>query len=98
MTEQEYKKRLSAINEKYEADKKALYKEFALSNAKFKVGDIIKDSRGIIKIEIVTGGKLGDLPETVYKGRELKKDLTPRKDKNILFIWGNDVELIKAAE
>lgn len=99
MTEEEYNSRLEAIDRKAEDAKYDLYKKFVNDQVKFKVGDIIKDHRWILKIEKITAYKGFGLPEPVYKGRELKKDLTPKKDGNIVAIYGNEgIELIKEDE
>ena len=95
MEKEEYKLKLKEIEAEYDAKKKALYKEYALSNAKFKMVDIIKDERWTIKVDVIsTYIGFGD-PEPVYRGYELKKDLTPKKSMERQSIHGNDAELIK---
>lgn len=94
MTKEEYKAKLKAIEEKFDNEKYALYREFALGNAKFKIGDTIKDERWVFTIDKITVSKLFDIPEPVYHGFELKKDLKPRKDLNRVTIYGNDAQLI----
>ena len=98
MEHSEYERRLKEIDAAAYAEKKKLYYEFGMSKAKFKVGDIIKDFRWALLIDKIEVHKvLGD-PEPVYSGIELKKDLTPRKDKNRVEIHGNhNVELVKSA-
>lgn len=99
MTEEEYTAKLKAIEADYNEAKKQLYISYALGNAKYKVGDIIKDHRWVIKIDRITTYKGFDLPCAVYKGYELKKDLTPKKSNDYQSIYGEDgVELIKSAE
>ncbi len=88
--------------EKIEADfdsaKKALYVKFAMSNVKYEKGDIIKDSVKIIIIDKITAYKGFHLPEPVYHGIELKKNLTPTKKGNRESIYGHHlVELVKKA-
>lgn len=95
MSEQEYNERLSKIELAFEAEKKKLYWDYGISQAKFKVGDIIKDHRWIIKIERITVSKWFDFPRPVYVGIELTKKLEPRKIKSVQHIHGNKgVELI----
>lgn len=78
MTQERYKELLLNMAKQYEHDKNLLKKEFALSNNPYKVDDIVTDHIGslqIKKIEVY----LSDLPQCVYFGVELKKDLTPVK-------------------
>jgi hypothetical protein len=100
MQKEDYDKELEAIEAKCEADKKALYIKFAMSNAKYKKGDIIKSNgRGIILIDKLSTYKSFGLPEVVYHGITLNKDLTPTKKKdNRSCIYGShQIELIKSA-
>lgn len=81
MERNEYLAKLKEIEEKCKKEKNAFILEFALSNAKFKVGDIIKDHRWIIKIDKISASMItfSGVPDTIYYGVELKKDLTPKK-------------------
>ena len=94
MTEQEYETRLKVIEHSFEMEKKKLYWEYGMSHVMFKVGDIIRDHRWALKIDKITVAKNFGLPEPVYHGLELKKDLTPRKDKSRVAIYGNNCELV----
>ena len=96
MEDIEYKRRLVEIEDIFNESKKELYIEYAMSNRKYKKGDVIKDSRWAFKIDkITTSISISSIPEPVYHGYELKKDLTPRKDKSRVCIYGHDnVELI----
>jgi len=96
MTESDYKMRLQIIENTYEMEKKKLYWEYGMANAKYKVGDLIKDERWAFVIDKITVGKHFGLPEPVYHGFELKKDLTPRKDQNRVSLYGNNSELLRA--
>ncbi len=99
MTDLEYDDKMLQIENAFEIAKKSLYKEYALSNAKFKIGDMIKDYRSALVIDRITAsGPMFGKPEAVYHGFELKKDLTPRKDKSRVAIFGNKAELLKSAE
>ena len=95
MKTEEYKLKLKEIEAEYGANKKALDKEYALSNAKFKVGDIIKGERWTIKVDTISTYVWCGEPEPVYRGYELKKDLTPKKSMERQSIHGNNAELIK---
>ena len=95
----EYKEKLKQLGEDYEAATKKLKIKFALSNAKFKVGDIIKDERWTILVDkITTSVRFDRLPEPVYHGVELIKNLTPNKKGTRNSIYGHHgVELVKPA-
>jgi hypothetical protein len=89
MTKQEYQNRLKELEEKFEKDKKQLAQDFVFSNLKYKVGDIVvTDNVSSIKVDdIKCGYGLFSVPHVSYWGYELKKDLTPRKDKSRRSIW-----------
>ncbi len=95
MEEIDYKEKLKKLEADFELAKKQLHYDFAMSNAKFKKGDVIKDERWAFIIDNITVYKSFGLPEPVYSGYELKKDLTPRKDGNRVSIYGNKAILIK---
>lgn len=97
MTEQEYTNKLREIKAQASKLEAELIREYAKSQIKFKVGDIISGTQGIMVIEKF-GTYMGlGLPEPVYIGPELKKDLTPRKDGNVLSIYGNrHAKLVKS--
>jgi len=81
MTQYEYQLKLNQINKDYELKLKSLAKECALSNNPYKIGDVVTDHMGSIKIEQIQftlgGGKY--LPECAYTGIELTKKGEPNK-------------------
>lgn len=80
MTEEEYLRRLDLIKKAYEVDKKNLAIEFAMSNNPYKVGDVIEDHVGKLKIEKIKVNTIYyNLPSCSYYGVDLKKDGTPCK-------------------
>lgn len=89
MEETEYNERLKKIEADYEQTKKNLYIEYGKSQAKYGVGDIIGDSTKIIKVDRITVHKSFGLPEPVYNGIELRKDLLPKKNGDRGAIYGN---------
>jgi len=98
MEETEYNERMKKIETDYEQAKKNLYIEYGLSQSKYKKGDIIKDHRWAMLIDRITVSKTFGLPQPVYTGAELKKDLTPKANGNRVSIYGNEgIELIKSA-
>ncbi len=97
MEKVDYENRLKQIESVYKASKDALYIEFGLSQAKYKVGDTIKCDDRTILIDKITAYKSFNLPEPVYHGIMLKKDLTPKKNGERDSIYGNhSTELIKS--
>lgn len=99
MEEAEYNEKLKKIEEDYESSKKSLYIAYAKSKEIFKVGDIIKDSSKTILIDKITAYKGYTLPEPVYHGKELRKDLMPKKNGDRGSIYGKDSnELVKKSE
>lgn len=88
----EYKLKIKQIRDKALEDEKQLNREFAKSNRKYSVGDIISDTSGSIKVE-----KYGidfdsnRLPVLYYMGTELKKDLTPFKKHSIRAVWPSNI-------
>lgn len=98
MNKIEYNTGLETINREYELAKRTLATKYALSNAQFEKGDIIKNHLNTIlvdKISVYRGN--GSFPEPVYEGFILKKDFTRRQDGSRASIYGSDSsnELIK---
>ena len=92
MSTQEYDRQIGLLEEEFERRKKELMKEFSFSNNPHKIGDIITDNIGSIKIEKIKWGKLiYKYPCCVYYGVELKKDLTPTKKQNNTQIWQSNL-------
>lgn len=79
MTTEEMRQKLAVITEKYDADKKAIIRQYLNDNNQFKVGDIIKDNTNTIKITHWKYRLWESSPELLYFGTELKKDGTPIK-------------------
>ena len=97
MTQEQYDLKLKDINNSFEEAKKNLYIEYAKSQRKYKIGDIITDGSVILLIEKFGTNKTFGMPQPTYIGKLLKKDLTPRKSGDSECIYGNhNVELIKA--
>jgi hypothetical protein len=83
MTQEVYDKKWMEIKISFEAAKNALYKEFAYANNPYKIGDIVSDNLGTIKIEkIKVYLGLHIYPQCVYFGVELTKKGEPNKRGN----------------
>lgn len=104
MEPQEYREKLKALELEYEKKRKILHVEYAMGTAKYGIGDIIKDNIKAILINKITVNKhWEELPEPVYHGIELAKDMKPKKKRNDASIYGNGhknnpVELVKKAD
>jgi len=96
MEESEYNTKLEELETNHRLAKQKLYIQFGLSKKIYTEGDIIKGTTDTILIDRITVNKGFSLPEPVYHGLILKKDLTPRKDRERGSIYGNArTELIK---
>lgn len=92
MTKELLYKEIANINEVAERRKKALYVEYVRTNAKYKIGDIICDCVDSIKItRIGYVLKRGNI-EISYFGILLTKQLKPRKDGSIKYIYEKNIK------
>lgn len=97
MEELDYTNKSKQIYADYITSQKTLDIEFGLSKAKYKEGDVVRDSVRTILVDRITTfkGLNNSLPEPVYHGIALKKDLTPKKSGDRKSIYGNrNTELI----
>jgi len=96
----EFNKQLTKIKEEKEKAERELYIKYAKSQEKFGIGDIITNGIVVIIIIGITAYIGFDgIPVPAYRGRELNKNLEPKKKKSILVIYSNhNVKLIKKAE
>lgn len=92
MTKEEYKKKLDELNSEFKQKKFALYKEFALSNNPYRVGDILQDHFHIIKVEKIKIDVVLSTPECVYYGTQLTQKLEPKKKQDEAPMWQSNVE------
>ena len=88
MTKERYDENLRAIKSQAVLDERKLGKEYAFSNSKVKIGDIIEDH--MVKGEVVqilwTKGFGGSYPYCFYRCLALKKDGTPTKKSSYIDI------------
>lgn len=87
MTKEEYNIKLKQIEIDSENAKKELYKEYAISNNPYKIGDIISDHVKTIKIESWKYYKSFGLPQCVYRGIRINKDgtIAKKQDNNTIY-------------
>lgn len=74
----DYSKKMDELNKAHEKSKKELSTKYALSNNPFKIGDIITDHIGSVKITKIKIS-LYPKPACVYEGVILNKNLSPNK-------------------
>ncbi len=93
MTQEEFKNEEKALSIQYEESRKELFKKFALANNPYKIGDIITDHTGTIRIErIQTHKGYSDYPSCLYHGTQLnKKDLSVAKRQNHTSIFQQNI-------
>ena len=80
MTKQELDARIGAINREAEEKKRLAYKQYVAENAKYKVGDIVRDATDTIRIEQVRFTIVYWNISIYYWGVLLTKKGVPRKD------------------
>ena len=80
MTNEEMKQKIAHIERVASLQKKAVYREFVLSNAKYKIGDIVGDATDIIRVESISYSLYRDDISIYYYGPSLTKKGEPRKD------------------
>ena len=87
MTKDEFIAKKQELRKHHENELRKLNKEFALSNNKVKIGDIIEDHRTRIEVEIIDLFCGCSFPSCKYSGPRLKKDNTPYKSGEIDTIY-----------
>jgi hypothetical protein len=92
MTPEEFKQKLQELDSEFEKRKRDLNKEYAFSNNPYKVGDIVTDHIGFLKIQTMKHTvSQYNLPQCVYFGIELKKDGTPMKKQTGRGVWQENI-------
>jgi hypothetical protein len=95
MTAEEYHLKHKELILAFESHKSNLARDYAYSTNPYKIGDIVTDHIGAIKIERIkfTMGwnSIGELPSCVYVGIELKKDGTPTKKQNKRVVYQKNI-------
>lgn len=82
MTEAEYDELKRKIDKDHDDALILLGRTYAAGNRKYQVGDILKSDYGtIIRVDRVSWmlGLNNQYPECVYVGKELRRDLQPKK-------------------
>lgn len=90
MDKETLKTKLKELQEQFKIDEKNIIREFAFSNNPYKIGDIVTDHIGSIKIEKIKysySANFDELPQCVYYGIELNKNGKPSKKQNHTAVW-----------
>jgi hypothetical protein len=91
MTIEDYNIRKNNLKAEYQQKENSLTKEFIDSNNPYKIGDIVTDHIGSIKIESMSYYISYSKPEATYTGLELKKDKTPTKKLSKRTVYQNNI-------
>lgn len=100
MNQEEYISKLKTLHETFEEQKKAIYREYALSNNNVQIGDIVITKFIIIYVETIQIhiSSFNNLPECVYSGTQLTKKLLPRAINKQNIVYQRDIlEIIKGS-
>lgn len=93
MTLEQFKERYEELDRLLLDQRNALVEEYCEANRKYNVGDIISDGNTTIRIsKFKWHSRTYNVPVISYSGYVLKKDLTPRKDKEIGFVFQSNVK------
>lgn len=79
MTKQELNAKIKAIELEADRQKNLAYKQYVAENAKYKVGDVVRDATDAIRVEQVRFSVYRNL-SIYYWGVLLTKKGVPRKD------------------
>ena len=80
MTEDELKAELKSLNQQFDREQKTIMKRFADANNPYKIGDVVEDYIGKLRIvRISYYFTTYSTPYCIYYGVELKKNGEPAK-------------------
>lgn len=80
MTLEQLESNREALEKEFNRRSHELLAEYCDSNNTVKIGDIVRDTVTIIRVETITYWNSSRKPMCVYNGIELTKSLQPRKD------------------
>jgi hypothetical protein len=88
MEYKEYEDKLKELKVEFEQKKERLIKEYVDANNPYTIGDKVTDHANSIIIEKIKYHiSLTGIPCAVYYGAELKKDGTPKKNGNKMYVY-----------
>jgi hypothetical protein len=93
MTKEEYDKKLESIAKRYNTEINQLKKEYALTNNTVKLGDVITDHMGSIKVDniSITMTFSNKYPICLYSGIEILKSGKPSKRGSIRNVYQSNL-------
>lgn len=74
MTKDQLKEQINALSDEFERRKRVIYKEYALSNNPYKIGDIVTDHMGSVVVEKIQIHISDGSSSCVYTGKNLLKN------------------------
>lgn len=89
-----YRDKLTKIRRDYDNKMGKLQSDYAFSNSSVKIGDIVTDRIGSVKVDkiLYTIVSADDYPTCVYRGVEFTKAGKPRKDKSIRDVYQTNLK------
>jgi hypothetical protein len=89
-----YRDELTKLTRDYDNKLSILQRDYAFSNSSVKIGDIVADHIGSVKVAkiLYTIVHNGDYPTCVYRGVEFTKAGKPRKDKSIRDVYQTNLK------
>jgi hypothetical protein len=99
MTEQTYRALIEEYTKRYNQKCKQLVNEYAESNAKYQIGDILQNEDIIIRVERIQGFSGLVSPCIYYSGTLLNKTLLPKKSGKTGGMFENDepIQIMQSA-
>ena len=95
MTHEEMKQKIAHIEHDARLQKAAVYKEYVISNAKYKIGDILGDHSDFIRVESIAYSICRGDVLIYYSGPVLTKKGEPRKDGTKRTVFESMVRFVK---
>lgn len=92
MNKDELKDELTALQVKYEFDRKELFKKFAYANNPYKIGDIVSDHHTTIEIKKIGIYISYGESSCVYTGIQLNKDGKPSKKQDTTTVYQMNID------
>jgi len=89
----EFYRRLDLLKDEFEDKVGKVEEEYALSHNKVKIGDIITDHIGCIKVDSISVTKIygSTLPLCAYHGEEYTKKGVAKKNGNNRVVWQSNL-------
>jgi hypothetical protein len=93
MTNEEREQKIRAEKVRHNKALNDIDVEFALSNNRVQLGDIVSDGFSIVLVDRIENLRDTPIPSCVYYGIKLKKDLTLRADRARESVWQGRIKM-----